>query len=75
VYRHFTGKAAVLAAILRDASDGLLDGGRRTVADAADTAGALRTLIRFHVDFALANADVIRVQDRDLTSLDEADAH
>lgn len=75
VYRHFPGKAAVLDAILRDASEGLLHGGRRTVADADDAAGALRALIRFHVDFALANADVIRVQDRDLTSLDIADAH
>ena len=75
VYRHFPGKSAVLAAILLDASRGLLDGGRRTIAQALDPADALRALIRFHVDFALANADVIRVQDRDLASLDEADAH
>ncbi|WP_344375700.1 SACE_7040 family transcriptional regulator [Agromyces tropicus] len=75
VYRHFPGKAAVLAAILADASRGLLEGGRRTVEEAADPAAALRALIRFHVDFALANADVIRVQDRDLDSLDDADAH
>ncbi|WP_353809499.1 SACE_7040 family transcriptional regulator [Agromyces sp. SYSU T00194] len=75
VYRHFPGKAAVLAAVLRDASAGLLEGGRATVADAADEASALRDLIRFHVDFALANADVIRVQDRELASLPDADAH
>jgi AcrR family transcriptional regulator len=75
VYRHFPGKAAVLAAILADASRGLLDGGRRTVAEADGPADALRDLIRFHVDFALANADVIRVHDRDLGSLEEADAH
>jgi hypothetical protein len=65
----------VLAAILADASRGLLDGGRRTIAAAGDPADALRDLIRFHVEFALANADVIRVQDRDLGSLDEAGAH
>ncbi|WP_195760589.1 SACE_7040 family transcriptional regulator [Agromyces kandeliae] len=75
VYRHFPGKAAVLAAILVDASRGLLDGGRRTVDEVAAPDEALRALIRFHVDFALANADVIRVQDRDLDSLGDADAH
>ncbi|WP_353816665.1 SACE_7040 family transcriptional regulator [Agromyces sp. SYSU T00266] len=75
VYRHFPGKAAVLAAILVDASQGLLDGGRRTVEEVAAPDEALRSLIRFHVDFALANADVIRVQDRDLDSLGDADAH
>ncbi|WP_350347022.1 TetR/AcrR family transcriptional regulator [Agromyces sp. G08B096] len=75
VYRHFPGKAAVLAAVLLDASTGLLDGGRATVDRAPEPDEALRALIRFHVDFALANADVIRVQDRDLASLPEADAH
>ncbi|MCI2958942.1 TetR/AcrR family transcriptional regulator [Agromyces atrinae] len=75
VYRHFAGKQAVLAAILRDASTGLLDGGTRVVDDAADTDSALAALIRFHVDFALANADVILVQDRDMSSLSETDRH
>ncbi|WP_308800129.1 SACE_7040 family transcriptional regulator [Agromyces silvae] len=75
VYRHFSGKPAVLAALLLEASEGLLDGGRDVVGAAADPEGALRALIAFHVDFAIANADVIRVQDRDLTSLPEADAH
>ena len=31
--------------------------------------------MEFHVDFPLAEADVIRVQDRDLASLSEADRH
>ncbi|MRG61353.1 TetR family transcriptional regulator [Agromyces sp. CFH 90414] len=75
VYRHFPGKGAVLAAVLLDASAGLLDGGRATVDAASDADRALRALIRFHVDFAIANADVIRVQDRDLASLPDADAH
>ncbi|QAY74346.1 TetR family transcriptional regulator [Agromyces protaetiae] len=75
VYRHFAGKAAVLAALLLGASDGLLRGGRETVEEAADAASALRSLIAFHVDFAIANPDVIRVQDRDLQSLPAADAH
>lgn len=75
VYRHFSGKPAVLAALLVEASEGLLDGGREVAGDAADDEAALRALIDFHVDFAIANADVIRVQDRDLTSLPEGDAH
>ncbi|WP_127793128.1 TetR/AcrR family transcriptional regulator [Agromyces sp. LHK192] len=75
VYRHFPGKGAVLAAVLVDASRGLLDGGRTTVERAEDADGALRDLIAFHVDFAVANADVIRVQDQDLASLPDDEAH
>ena len=35
----------------------------------------LEALVRFHVDFALTDADVIRVQDRDLASLSDEDRH
>ena len=73
VYRHFAGKQAVLAAILVDASEGLLAGGRAVVDRAPDAATALRELVAFHVAFAVANAPVIRVQDRDLDSLADAD--
>ena len=75
VYRHFAGKQAVLAALLVDTSEGLWQGGQRVVADAVDARSALRGLIDFHVAFALTNADVIRVQDRDLDSLADADRH
>lgn len=73
VYRHFAGKPAVLAAILLDASEGLLAGGQRVVDETADAGETLRELVAFHVDFAVANAPVIRVQDRDLDSLAEPD--
>ena len=73
VYRHFAGKQAVLAAILIDASSGLLDGGRVVVAETPDAARALRELVAFHVAFAVSNAAVIRVQDRDLDSLADTD--
>lgn len=69
VYRHFESKQAVLAALLLDASDGLLAGGRAVVEHEPDASGALRELVAFHVDFALKNAHVIRVQDRDLDNL------
>ena len=73
VYRHFPSKQAVLAALLVGVSQGLLDGGRAVVASADDDAEALRSLVRFHVDFALRDPDVIRVQDRDLGALAPAD--
>jgi AcrR family transcriptional regulator len=73
VYRHFAGKQAVLAAILSDASEGLLTGGQAVVDREPDAAAALRELVAFHVAFAVANAPVIRVQDRDLDSLADAD--
>jgi AcrR family transcriptional regulator len=75
VYRHFPGKQAVLAALLIEVSERLHEGGHRVVTAARDDATALRALIRFHVDFALANPHVIRVQDRDLDSLADADKH
>jgi AcrR family transcriptional regulator len=75
VYRHFDGKQAVLGALLVGASDGLVTGGRAVVDQAPDDAAALRALVAFHVDFALSNSDVIRVQDRDLDSLAEPERH
>ncbi len=73
VYRHFANKQALLGAILVGVSERLLAGGREVVERDAAPADALRDLIRFHVDFALSDADVIRVQDRDLASLADAE--
>lgn len=73
VYRHFSSKRALLGAILLQASDGLLAGGTEVVRGTADADTQLRRLIDFHVRFALADADVIRVQDRDFASLSEDD--
>jgi len=75
VYRHFSSKRALLGAILLQASEGLLTGGRRVLARGGDAARQLRDLIDFHVEFALADADVIRVHDRDLAHLSEDDRH
>ncbi|MBB5632175.1 AcrR family transcriptional regulator [Cryobacterium mesophilum] len=74
LYKHFSGKQAMLAAILLEASEGLHSGGR-DVLSRATGADALRALVAFHVEFALDNADVIRVQDRDLGQLAEDDRH
>ena len=75
IYRHFDSKQAVLAALLIGVSEDLVAGGLAVVDAAPDAAAALRALVAFHVDFALSQPDVIRVQDRDLDSLGEADSH
>lgn len=73
VYRHFSGKPAVLAALLAGVSQDLLEGSIAVVSGSPTPEHALRGLIEFQVDFALRNANVIRVQDRDLSSLTDAD--
>ncbi|HWM15592.1 MAG TPA: TetR/AcrR family transcriptional regulator [Microbacterium sp.] len=75
VYRHFANKQALLGAILVRVSERLLGGGRGVVAAHDTPITRLDALIRFHVDFALTDADVIRVQDRDLASLSDHDRH
>jgi AcrR family transcriptional regulator len=75
VYRHFSGKQAVLAALLVGVSEELVSGGQSVVDEATDAASALAGLVRFHVEFALGNPDVIRVQDRDLDQLGDEDRH
>jgi AcrR family transcriptional regulator len=69
VYRHFANKQALLAEILIGVSERLLSGGKEVVAGHPDPRTRLSSLVDFHVDFALADADVIRVHDRDLASL------
>ena len=71
VYKHFPSKSALLARLLGDISEQLVEGGRAVVDASPDDAAALAALVDFHTDFALAEPDVIRVQDRDLASLDE----
>lgn len=75
VYRHFANKQALLGAILLRVSERLRDGGQRVTQAHDEPREQLEALVAFHVDFALAQADVIRVQDRDLASLSEADRH
>jgi AcrR family transcriptional regulator len=75
VYRHFEGKQALLGALLVGVSEHLSSGGQAVVAAAPDDAAALRALVQFHVDFALSNPDVIRVQGQDLGNLADDDRH
>jgi AcrR family transcriptional regulator len=73
VYKHFAGKDEILARLLVDISEQLVEGGREVVATAPDPRRALEQLVEFHTDFALGEPDLIRVQDRDLSSLNERD--
>ena len=75
LYRHFANKQALLGAILIGVSERLLAGGRRVIDDGGSPPAQLEAIIAFHVDFALSDADVIRVQDRDLASLADDDRH
>ena len=69
VYRHFPNKDAVLVELLVGISTRLHEGGS-AAADAADSpSAALDALVEFHLDFALGEPDLIRIQDRDLESL------
>ncbi|GAA3945899.1 TetR/AcrR family transcriptional regulator [Microbacterium soli] len=69
VYRHFAGKQALLGALLVGVSERLVDGGTDVAESAAAGRDRVRALVAFHVEFALSNADVIRIHDRDLPYL------
>ncbi|MBF6330473.1 TetR/AcrR family transcriptional regulator [Nocardia transvalensis] len=72
VYRHFPNKEALLVELLVGVSQRLLEGGKDVVAQSATPEDALSGLIEFHLDFALGEPELIRIQDRDLENLPEA---
>ena len=69
IYRHFPNKEALLVELLVGISTRLLAGATAVVEQAGDPAEALDGLIDFHLDFALGEPDLIRIQDRDLGHL------
>jgi AcrR family transcriptional regulator len=73
VYRHFASKEALLADLLIDVSEQLLEQGTQR-AQMADPVEALTSLIAFHTEFALRDRDLIRIQDHDFASLATHDA-
>ncbi|PRZ42699.1 TetR family transcriptional regulator [Antricoccus suffuscus] len=75
LYRHFASKGALLAEVLRDISQRLLDGGMARVGDAGSPQEALHLLVDFHTDFSLTEPERIRVQDRDFANLSADAAH
>lgn len=73
VYKHFSSKDALLAALLIGISEDLLQNGRVEVAGASSPSEALERLVDKHLEFSLTEPDLIRVQDRDLASLGQND--
>jgi AcrR family transcriptional regulator len=73
MYRHFVSKQAILGAMLADISERLLEEGQRRVGASGTALEALDELVRWHVQIALEEADLIRVQARDFTSMTLAD--
>jgi AcrR family transcriptional regulator len=69
IYRHFPNKESMLVELLVGISARLLAGAREVTARSSDAAAALDGLIDFHLDFALGEPDLIRIQDRDLAHL------
>src|ERR1700750_3227447 len=69
IYRRFPNKESLLVELLVGISTRLLDGARGVRSRQTDAAAALNGLIDFHLDFALGEPDLIRIQDRDLAYL------
>ena len=72
IYRHFPNKESLLVELLVGISTRLLTGAQGVRARSPDAASALDGLIDFHLDFALGEPDLIRIQDRDLAHLPAA---
>ncbi|GFG75268.1 SACE_7040 family transcriptional regulator [Mycobacterium botniense] len=72
IYRHFPNKESLLVELLVGISTRLLAGAREVTGRAPDPGTALDGLIDFHLDFALGEPDLIRIQDRDLAHLPTA---
>ena len=72
IYRHFPNKEALLVELLVGISTRLLAGAQEVARRADHADAALEALIDFHLDFALDESDLIRIQDRDLGNLPTA---
>ena len=72
IYRHFSGKEALLVELLVGISTRLLTGARDVDSQRLGPHDTLNALIDFHLDFTLGEPDLIRIQDRDLAQLPPA---
>lgn len=76
VLRHFASKDELLETLLVDISIRLVDGARAAISDyeesgADDPEQLMRALVHRHVEFAVTEPDIIRVQAREIHSLGE----
>ena len=65
----------MLTELLVGASERLLRGMRDILDESVDDREKMAKLIDFHVEFALAERDIIRIQDRELEALPRAASH
>lgn len=75
IYKHFSGKHAILTEALTVISNELLSMGRHRSAAAADPGQALTALIDWHIEFALGNPAYIVAQEREWANLDDDGKH
>jgi AcrR family transcriptional regulator len=73
LYRHFSGKEALLTEMLLDISERLREQGSRlaTTADPDTAEAALDALLSGHIAFALTHPALIRVHERELDNVPE----
>lgn len=71
LYRHFSSKEDILTQLLVGASERLLAGYEAIIAEELSDEETLRRLVRFHLDFATNERDVILAQERELVNLPE----
>ncbi|WP_326641531.1 TetR/AcrR family transcriptional regulator [Streptosporangium sp. NBC_01755] len=71
LYRHFSGKEALLSEMLLDVSEHLHTSGTHRVTEAADAEQALNALLGCQIEFALNHPALITVHDRELDNVPE----
>lgn len=73
LYKHFRSKQHLLGELLIDISRRLLQEGRVVAVKCGSDEEALEALVDFHIEFALTEPELIRVQERDMTHLTAED--
>ena len=71
IYRHFESKQAMLGVLIGQASHHLLSSGREIEVECPDVLVRLQRLVALQTEFALSSSEIIRVQDRDLASVED----
>lgn len=71
LYRHFSGKEALLAEMLLDVSERLHTSAASRVTEALDAERALDALLTVQIEFALSHPSLITVHDRELGNVPE----
>lgn len=74
IYRHFRTKNALLAELLIAISESLLAGATDALDQNLGPEQTLSAFIDRHIEFAVSNPDLIRIQERDFSNLSEDDA-